>query len=101
MTSYMANAMNKLDTIWVINLARGEARKQAIIDQLKNLPIEIANKVKFFTAVDGQQIIENTYVHEGNEVKFNVISEWREPFNGKQLTKGEIGCALSHWLIWE
>lgn len=49
---------------------------------------------EFVSAVDGQNGDLSQYT-------FSVLSSWSEPFTRKTMTKGEIGCALSHYRLWE
>lgn len=47
----------------------------------------------FFDAVDGE-----VDLHKYN---FNVIEDWYDKIKRRKMTVSEIGCALSHYKIWE
>ena len=48
-------------------------------------------------AVDGKQV---SYI-KILELGFDVNHDWIDPLLNTPLTKGEVGCFLSHWRIWE
>ncbi len=81
----------QVSKIFIINLERDTNRKKNIQKQLDEQDIR---NYEFIKAVDGQ--------NGGlDDQTFHVISEWREPFSSKVMTKGEIGCALTHYTIWQ
>lgn len=80
-----------IGAIWVINLKRQPEKKRAIVKELSKLPLELQSKVKFLEAVDGNQLDQHD---------FSTISEWRDPYHRTKIKTGEIGCALSHWTLW-
>lgn len=65
-------------------------RKEYIQNALKSTNIQ--NYV-FFNAVDGEVDL--------NKYKFNVIENWHDKVKNRKMTVNEIGCALSHYKIWE
>jgi collagen beta-1,O-galactosyltransferase len=79
------------DKIFIINLERDYERKQKLELQLQK---ENITSYEFINAVDGQNDDLQKY-------NFQVIPDWIEPYSSKIMTKGEIGCSLSHYLIWE
>lgn len=81
----------KVNKIFIINLERDTKRKQNILKQLEQNNIQ---NYEFIRAIDGQNGDLEYY-------SFDVIPDWIEPFTSKVMTKGEIGCALSHYNIWE
>lgn len=50
-----------------------------------------------FEAVDGNTVNYTQLLNLG----FNTDKNWRDPYLKRTLTKGEIGCFLSHWYLWE
>jgi GR25 family glycosyltransferase involved in LPS biosynthesis len=76
---------------FIVNLERDTLRKSSVELQLKKENIE---NYEFVKAVDGQN-------GDLEHFNFKVIPDWVEPFTSKIMTKGEIGCALSHYRIWE
>lgn len=77
---------------FIINMSSKVDRKKHMLKQIRNLSNDF--KVEFFEAIDGNN--EN----ELSKYKFKT-AQWFDPFNKKPLTKGEIGCALSHYILWE
>ena len=80
--------MDSLDSIWIINLKQDKKKRQILEKQIENLSLTY----NFLESVDGNHL-EN--------INFKVLKKWKEPFTGKQITKGEIGCALSHIKLWK
>ena len=79
------------DNVFIINLQRDISRRENMIMQLKQHNI---CDYEFIEAIDGQS--ENL-----DKYDFTVIPNWVEPFTNKIMTKGEIGCALTHYNIWK
>lgn len=75
--------------IFVISLTRSVERRASIIKQMKNLGLEF----EFFDAVDGKSITDEQL----KKVNLEIAKE----FCGHELSLGEVGCALSHILIYE
>lgn len=76
--------------IVVINLPTSTDRRQDISEHLADLGLEY----EFFDAIDGRQmsVEEIASVYAPDLAK---TTQWGE------LTRGEIGCALSHQAIWQ
>ena len=51
----------------------------------------------FVDAVDGSALTYQGLLAAG----FDTDKQWRDPLLKRTLTKGEIGCFLSHWRLWE
>ena len=49
-----------------------------------------------FSAIDGRKISYDKLTSQG----FDVEHQWIDPILNTPLTKGEVGCFLSHWHIW-
>lgn len=79
------------DKIFVIHLERDEYRKKSIETQFVK---EGITNYEWIHAIDGQN-------EDLNKYDFKVIPDWVDPYSSKIMTKGEIGCALSHYLIWK
>jgi collagen beta-1,O-galactosyltransferase len=83
------------DQIYVINLERRPNRRSRIQSTLNELNLSF----KIFNAVDGKNIEQiEKYV---NEFEIKSIPNYRDPYNDRPLNYGEIGCFLSHYLIWK
>ena len=78
---------------YVINLKRCPLKKQFITNQLQNNDIEYS----VFEAIDGNKI-DDSYFKEND---LNYCHDWKEPNTGRMITLGEIGCALSHYFIYQ
>jgi len=73
--------------IFVINLKKDISQRQRIISIFQKLNI---TNYEIFEAVNG------------NELKhFQINKKWYDPYHHLHLTKGEVGCALSHYQIWQ
>ena len=75
--------------VYVINLKDSDVRKNLISGRLNdlNVPFEVVE------AVDGSQISDN-------EIIKNVSLTWKQGSRTRNLLKGEIGCVLSHFMIY-
>ena len=51
---------------------------------------------EYFEAIDGYKIKHEDMQRNG----FSVDHKWRDPFKKRRITKGEVGCFLSHWTLW-
>ena len=74
----------------VINLPTRKDRLASFNTNNPNLPYEL------FRAVDGYKISYKKLVESG----FDTNHDWIDPLLNTPLTKGEVGCFLSHWHIW-
>ena len=84
-----------IDKTYVINLSRCINKKihmENEFSKLKEKGIEL-NHV-FFNAIDGN---DNGII---SKYEFK-IPNWCDPNSGKVMTNGEVGCALSHYLVWK
>lgn len=83
----------KIDKTYIINLKRCNLKRihmENELNRLKKWNFDI--NPCFFEAIDGQCLNTLNY-------KFN-IAAWHDLLTGKAMTKGEVGCALSHYTIW-
>lgn len=89
---------NLFSSIFVVNLKRSPERRQRIEKEMSNNHFFKGINFDFIEAVDGQTItLENEPLLK--EVK--IVEKWKEPYMGRHITKGEVGCALSHYKIWK
>ena len=75
----------------VINLKDREDRLKLFRSCNPKIDFEVVS------AVDGKQV---SYI-KILELGFDVNHDWIDPLLNTPLTKGEVGCFLSHWRIWE
>ena len=79
----------------VISLSkRGDRRDKFINDCGKFLQ---GVDWSFFEAFDGSGISHKQLLRMG----FDTDKNWRDPILKRTLTKGEVGCFLSHYKLWE
>ncbi|NDB94421.1 MAG: glycosyltransferase family 25 protein, partial [Euryarchaeota archaeon] len=77
----------------VINLEWREDRRQQFIENNAQLLPE----VEFVSAYDGSKITHQSLLKDN----WDTNKDWRDPILGRVLTKGEIGCFISHYRLWE
>lgn len=82
-----------LDAIFMINLDRRPERRIKMERSFK----EIGLKVENVPAVDGQTLNDESL----DEIGVKFLPGYADPYNDRPMTKGEIGCFLSHFWIWE
>ena len=75
----------------VINLKSRTDRLTAFSNAHPNLKYEV------FSAVDGRRVDYDKLQALG----FDVNHDWIDPLLNTPLTKGEVGCFLSHWKAWK
>ncbi|XP_010890842.1 procollagen galactosyltransferase 1 [Esox lucius] len=81
------------DEVFMINLKKRSDRRVRMLTTLYEL--EIASKV--IQAVDGKAM----NISEINELGIHMLPGYSDPYHGRPLTKGELGCFLSHYNIWK
>ncbi|XP_069870844.1 inactive glycosyltransferase 25 family member 3 isoform X1 [Dipodomys merriami] len=81
------------DEVFVIGLARRPHRRARMLSSLWEM--EISGRV--VDAVDGRLLNRSILRTLG----VDLLPGYQDPYSGRTLTKGEIGCFLSHYSIWE
>ncbi|XP_040180703.1 inactive glycosyltransferase 25 family member 3 [Rana temporaria] len=81
------------DEVFLINLLRRPERRERMLRSLYEQ--EISNRV--IDAVDGSALNSSHIKRMG----VNLLPGFYDPFSGRTLTKGEVGCFLSHYKIWQ
>ena len=76
----------------VINLNRRTDRKRSFMGECGWL-----EDYQFVFAIDGHDIDHQRMVDN----EFGVNHKWRDPFKNRRITKGEVGCFLSHYQAWQ
>lgn len=82
-----------VDRIFMINLLRRPERRV----KMERSFLEIGLKVEHVPAIDGKTLTEE-YLEE---IGVKYLPGYADPFHERPMTKGEIGCFLSHFWIWE
>ncbi|KAG9337839.1 hypothetical protein JZ751_027490 [Albula glossodonta] len=81
------------DEVFMINLQRRPDRRERMLRTLYEQ--EIACKVT--AAVDGNAM----NVSQIHDMGIHMLPGYSDPYHGRPLTKGELGCFLSHYNIWK
>ncbi|XP_074117444.1 procollagen galactosyltransferase 1 isoform X2 [Sminthopsis crassicaudata] len=94
-TSVQAKVPDKMgfDEVFMINLKRRSDRRERMLRTLYEQEIEC----KVVDAVDGKAM--NTSQVEALGIR--MLPGYQDPYHGRPLTKGELGCFLSHHQIWK
>lgn len=82
-----------LDQIFMINLLRRPERRIKMERSFKELGLN----VEHVAAVDGKKLTQE-YL---DEIGVKYLPGYEDPFHNRPMTKGEIGCFLSHFKVWE
>ncbi|KAG7316142.1 hypothetical protein KOW79_021008 [Hemibagrus wyckioides] len=80
------------DEVFMINLLRRSDRRERMLRTLweQEITCKIAN------AVDGKALNDSQIRALG----IRMLPSYSDPYHGRPLTKGELGCFLSHYNIW-
>jgi len=73
--------------IYIISLKRALENRIKIKETFQRLNIK---NYEIIDAIDGNLLEQ-----------YNIYKKWRDPWSHLHLTKGEVGCALSHNLVWK
>ncbi|KAJ7993017.1 hypothetical protein DPEC_G00268080 [Dallia pectoralis] len=80
------------DEIFLINLKRRTDRRQRMLNTMASLGLQAT----LTDAVDGKALNTSQLQALGIEM----IPGYKDPYSGRVLTRGEIGCFLSHHSTW-
>ncbi|KAG5279233.1 hypothetical protein AALO_G00075540 [Alosa alosa] len=81
------------DEVFMINLQRRADRRERMLRALREQEIDC----KVIAAVDGKAM----NVSEVHDMGIHMLPGYNDPYHGRPLTKGELGCFLSHYNIWK
>ncbi|XP_072536894.1 procollagen galactosyltransferase 2 [Salminus brasiliensis] len=84
--------MMGFDEIFLINLKRRTDRRERMLNTLEALELEAT----LIEAVDGKALNSSKLQALGIEM----MPDYKDPYSGRVLTRGEIGCFLSHHATW-
>jgi len=79
------------DKIYIINLKRRSDRKEKLTKKIKALSLPKSIEIYWIEGVDGKDL---------PDLKDHKVLSFSDPISGRALTKGEVGCALSHHKAW-
>ncbi|KAM7387159.1 hypothetical protein PAMA_009667 [Pampus argenteus] len=80
------------DEVFMINLQRRTDRRERMLTALHQQEITC----KVIAAVDGKAM----NVSELHKKGIHMLPGYSDPYHSRPLTKGELGCFLSHYNIW-
>ncbi|XP_072513270.1 procollagen galactosyltransferase 1 [Salminus brasiliensis] len=80
------------DEVFMINLLRRSDRRERMLRTLWEQEISC----KIINAVDGKAL-NASLIHT---MGITMLPGYSDPYHGRPLTKGELGCFLSHYNIW-
>ncbi|XP_030630612.1 procollagen galactosyltransferase 2 [Chanos chanos] len=80
------------DQIYLINLKRRLDRRERMLHTLEVMGIEVT----LTDAVDGKAL-NTSYLRA---LGIDMLPGYKDPYSERVLTRGEIGCFLSHYNIW-
>lgn len=81
------------DQVYMINLERRPDRRERMVNAFDILGID----AKLVPAVDGKNLTP-AYL---DSIPIKQLPGFADPYSGRAMTMGEIGCFLSHYYIWE
>jgi hypothetical protein len=81
--------------IRIISLPQREDRRKAFVEN--NGKFLEGHDWEFMPGVEGHKL---TYP-QIKDIGFDTCKTWRDPILNRTLTRGEVGCFLSHWKLWE
>lgn len=90
--------------VYIVTLEKYPERRQKLLNLISCL-CKAGLKVEFFNGVDGNEVIvkdtQFDFVKMLEYKSQNYIYDKRLRLNGQPMMKGEIGCALSHILLYK
>ncbi|XP_041344138.1 procollagen galactosyltransferase 1-like isoform X1 [Pyrgilauda ruficollis] len=81
------------DEVFLINLRRRSGRRARMLRSLHALGVS----PRLVEAVDGRALNRSQVEALG----VRMLLGYRDPFHGRPLTHGEVGCFLSHFRVWQ
>ncbi|XP_035031073.1 procollagen galactosyltransferase 1 isoform X2 [Hippoglossus stenolepis] len=81
------------DEVFMINLVQRSDRRERMLRTLYEQELSC----KVVAAVDGKAL----NLSEIESMGIKMLPGYKDPYHGRPLTKGELGCFLSHYNIWK
>ncbi|XP_043527347.1 glycosyltransferase 25 family member isoform X2 [Frieseomelitta varia] len=82
----------QVDKIYMINLLRRPERRNRMHKIFKELEI----RAETIDAVDGSTLS----LEDLKTLEIEIMPEYIDPYHNRPMTMGEIGCFLSHYIVW-
>jgi GR25 family glycosyltransferase involved in LPS biosynthesis len=79
------------NNIFVVNLKRCKKKRDRMKNRLKDYNFTLSE------GVDGKKLS----LEKMKEMRVGILKEWNDPYSGRNLTWGEVGCGLSHCNIYK
>ncbi|KTF73892.1 hypothetical protein cypCar_00023759 [Cyprinus carpio] len=101
------------DQVYLINLKRREDRRDRMLRSLEVLGIDFTltdavdgNIFRYYTTIkyDSFQFLLSPRALNSTQLRalgIEMLPGYKDPYSDRVLTKGEIGCFLSHYNIWK
>ncbi|XP_030061213.1 procollagen galactosyltransferase 2 isoform X1 [Microcaecilia unicolor] len=83
----------RFDEIFMINLKRRKDRRDRMLQSLYEMEIAVT----IVDAVDGKALNSSQL----KALNIEMLPGYKDPYSGRVLTRGEIGCFLSHHRVWK
>ncbi|XP_011498095.1 PREDICTED: glycosyltransferase 25 family member isoform X2 [Ceratosolen solmsi marchali] len=81
-----------LSNIYMINLFRRPERRRRMLACFDELGI----KAEVINAIDGRTLNESIL----NSWNIKIMPGYKDPYHKRPMTMGEVGCFLSHYIVW-
>ncbi|KAM8878717.1 procollagen galactosyltransferase 1-like isoform 1-T1 [Spinachia spinachia] len=81
------------DEVFMINLVRRSDRRERMLRSLYEQELSC----KVVAAVDGKALNKTDI----ESMRIKMLPGYKDPYHSRPLTKGELGCFLSHYNIWK
>uniref|UniRef100_A0A8P4FZS8 procollagen galactosyltransferase n=1 Tax=Dicentrarchus labrax TaxID=13489 RepID=A0A8P4FZS8_DICLA len=85
--------ISQFQCVFMINLVRRSDRRERMLRTLYEQELSC----KVVAAVDGKALNKTDIESMG----IKMLPGYKDPYHGRPLTKGELGCFLSHYNIWK
>ena len=82
--------------IFIINLKRRDDKLERIKDRISKIGLDKYYEIEIFNAIDGREINKEYLIQNNYEISLN----WNDNLHRRPMKWGEIGCAISHYQVW-
>ena len=92
----------KLDCVYIISLEENFNQEERWRNEIEKLQLDPRTPIVIHKAVNGSQISQSWMDENG----YSKYSNWKLPnvdtgWYGRDVLTGELGCAISHIIVWE
>ena len=82
----------------IVHMASNRERRRLVSEWLKR---HDASRVEWLDAVDGKRLAPDPPWQVGDLPPVHPWPGWVDPYARRAMTLGEVGCSLSHILVWQ